>query len=83
MNVEIKYDIEPIVKTTIKTITKFSLSLSNQKLFTSVDILVFLYDTNNNFIEMKTIILQGDAYLLWLNDDTYIIDYVKTTLGFI
>jgi len=83
MNVEIKYDIQPIVKTIVKTIEKFSISLSNLKLFSSVDILVCSYDVNDNFIEMQTVVLDGEAYLLWLNDDQYLINFVKTTLGFI
>ena len=32
---------------------------------------------------MQTIVLDGEAYLLWLNDDNYLIDFVKSTLGFI
>jgi len=83
MNVEIKYDIQPIVRTTVKTIKKFSITVSNLKLFTSVDILVCSYDVNNNFIEMQTIILDGADYLLWLNNDQFLIDYVKIKLGYL
>ena len=83
MNVEIKYNIQPITRTTVKTIEKFSISLSNLKLFKSVDILVCSYDVNDNFIEMQTIVLDNESYLLWDSDDQYLIDFVKTTLGFI
>ena len=83
MNVEIKYNIQPITRTTVKTIEKFSISLSNLKLFTSVDIIVCSYDVNDNFIEMQTIVLDNESYLLWDSDDQYLIDFVKTTLGFI
>lgn len=83
MNVEIKYNIQPITRTTIQTIQKFSISLSNLKLFKSVDILVCSYDVNDNFIEMQTIVLDNESYLLWDSDDQYLIDFVKTTLGFI
>ena len=83
MNVEIKYNIQPITRTTIQTIQKISISLSNLKLFKSVDILVCSYDVNDNFIEMQTIVLDNESYLLWDSDDQYLIDFVKTTLGFI
>ena len=75
-NSEIKYDIQPIVKTTVKTIQKFSISLSNLKLFTSVDILVCFYDVNDNFIDMTTLILDGEDYLAWYDDDTYLLTYL-------
>ena len=83
MNVEIKYNIQPITRTTIQTVQKISISLSNLKLFKSVDILVCSYDVNDNFIEMQTIVLDNESYLLWDSDDQYLIDFVKTTLGFI
>ena len=80
-NSEIKYSIQPVVKTTVETKEKFSISLSNIVLFTSVDILVSFYDVNDNFIESTTITLDGDDYLAWYDDDNYLITYVKTKLS--
>ena len=80
-NSEIKYFIQPVVKTTVKTIEKFSISLSNLILFTSVDILVCYYDVNDNFIDMTTLTLDGDDYSAWYDDDNYLITWVKTKLS--
>ena len=81
MNVEIKYDIKPIIKTFTQKKEKFSISLSNLILFTSVDILVCYYDVNDNFIDMTTLTLDGDDYSAWYDDDNYLITYVKTKLS--
>ena len=81
MNVEIKYDIKPIIKTIIQKKEKFSISLSNLILFTSVDILVCFYDVNDNFIDMTTLTLDGYDYSAWYDDDNYLIEWVKNKLS--
>ena len=80
MNIE-KIKINSFEKITTKTINHFTISLSNFILFTSVDIIILLYN-NDIIVDVITLKLEGDAYTNWLNDDQYLIDYVKITLGF-
>ena len=83
MNTETKYTIQPITKTTVKTIEKFSITLSNFILFTSVDILVCCYDIDNNFISTSTLTLDAsNGYENWLNDDSFLITWVKEQMSF-
>ena len=76
-NTETKYSIVPHTKTTVKVVEKFSITLSNFKLFTSVDILVCCYSETDEFIESHQLTLAGTDYQLWLNDDTFLVDWVK------
>jgi hypothetical protein len=75
-------DIVPVDKTTTKTITKFTLDISQMTLNESATFRVSLFDANNNYIDATNVTLEGQAYLDWGNDDTYIINYVATELGF-
>ena len=81
-NTETKYSIVPVVKTTVKTVEKFSITLSNFKLFTSVDILVCCYSETDEFIESHQLTLAGADYLLWDNDDSFLIEFVRNSLNF-
>ena len=83
MNTETKYTIQPITKTTVKTIEKFSITLSNFILFTSVDILVCCYDIDDNFISTTTLTLDGSDYLAWYDDDSFLITWVKKQMSFV
>ena len=73
---------EPIQKP-ITNLIGFNLTLENLILGTSVKINIIL-----NFLtgkipscEHKQIILEGDDYNAWGNDDKYISDYVKSKLS--
>ena len=82
-NSETKYTILPITKTTVKTIEKFSITLSNFILYTSVDILVCCYDIDNNFISTTNLTLNAsNGYENWLNDDSFLITWVKQQMSF-
>jgi hypothetical protein len=76
-------DIEPVDKTTTKTITRFSLDISKMTLNESATFRVSMFDVNDKYIDATNVTLEGQAYLDWGNDDTYVINYVATTLGFI
>jgi len=74
--------IQPFVQTTTKTITQFRLSVQELVLFQSVTIRAELFDADNNFVNVSFVTLTGTDYTSWMNDDTYIVNYVKTSLGF-
>lgn len=76
-------DIQPVDKTTTKTITRFSLDISKMTLNESATFRVSMFDVNDKYIDATNVTLEGQAYLDWGNDDTYVINYVASALGFI
>ena len=76
-------DIVPVDKTTTKTITRFTLDISKMTLNESATFRVSLFGANDKYIDATSVTLEGQAYLDWGNDDTYVINYVATALGFV
>lgn len=74
--------ITPFTETTTRTITQFKIRVSDVVLFTSVSLNVECYDADNNFVCVKNVVLENLEYLAWGNNDTYLIETVKTKLGF-
>ena len=66
----------PIIKTTTVKITSISVSVISLELFKSATLSVMFYSDNGSVVDSKIIILKGDDYMLWKDDDQYIIDYV-------
>jgi len=75
--------IQPFDKTITKTVVSFSLNITSMIFNTSATFRVYLYDVNNKIIETTNIIVEGDEYLNWSNDDNYIIQLVAVKLGFV
>jgi hypothetical protein len=75
-------DIVPVDKTTTKTITRFTLDISQLTLGESATFRVSMFDVDDKYIDATYVSLEGQAYLDWGNDDTYVINYVATVLGF-
>jgi len=73
--------INNITYTKTTTINKLKIEPFNLCLFESCSFNVFLFDENDNLIDLKTVILNGDEYELWNNDDSYIIEWVKSKLN--
>jgi protease II len=49
-------------------------------LFESITLSVSLIDTTDTTIEVKIYTLTGEEYEAWGNDDTYIVNWVKSKL---
>jgi len=75
-------DIQPVDKTTTKTITRFTLDISKMTLNSSASFRVSFFDANDKYIDATNVTLEGQAYLDWGNDDQYVINYVAAELGF-
>lgn len=75
--------IVPIEESITKDITGFTVTVQNLILFTSVDLIVQLYN-NTKWVESKLLVLAGNDYAGWSkgSDDQYIINYVASTLNF-
>jgi hypothetical protein len=69
----------PYVRPSIN-ITSIQVRVINLNLFQSVNVNVLLF-SNNDYVDSKSYLLEGDDYTNWGNDDNYIIDYVLDKLG--
>ena len=65
----------PVIKTTTVKITSFAVSVISLELFKSATLSVMFY-SDSGVVDSKIIILKDDDYMLWKDDDQYIIDYV-------
>ena len=65
---------------TTNTINNIKISVQNLTLFTNVSLIVRLY-TDTVLVDNRFLILSGDDYNNWMNDDNYIITYVLQALG--
>ena len=83
MNYPSNVPIEPSVVTEVKTITNFKLSTQDLQLFTSVTFRCELLNDNGSLIDLKYVVIDGDDYKNWNNDDQYIINKVAEKLGFV
>jgi hypothetical protein len=67
--------------TSIKKITRFEIGRIDVVLNTSATIELYLYD-GENFVDLQLVKLDGENYLSWGYDDTFIIsfceNYIKT-----
>ena len=68
----------------LRTASKFSISVIEYILFDSIRISVKLCDDNNNIVDTKIYLLDGENYTKWETQyngsDTYIINYIKECL---
>ena len=75
--------IVPFDKTTVTTITSFSIEVTDVVLFTSVRLRVNLFDANGRRVDCNFLMVEGEDYVAWGNDDQYIVNFVSTKLGFV
>ena len=73
------YILYPPIKKEQK-INQFKVEVSQLILFTSVSLNVILYDSDEKFVCVKMVRLDGDDYTAWQDDDSYIIKYVRNVL---
>jgi hypothetical protein len=74
--------IQPFVVTTSRTVVSFSVTCQGVELFTSATFRVDSFDESNNIVDRQTLTMTPEQYLSWNNDDTYVINFVATTLGY-
>ena len=76
------YQISPFPVITTKTITSFKIDRIEISLFKSAIITIILLDSAGSILDVKFINLIGDDYSKWDADDSYIINFIKQSLGF-
>ncbi len=65
------------------TVNRFDIDSIDIRLFTSAVIRVNLYGSNGFRVSVRNVVMEGDDYANWGNDDQYIITYVMNKLGFV
>ncbi len=76
------YPISPCDIVTTKTITSFKIDRIEITLFKSAIITVILLDSAGSLLDVKFINMNGEDYAKWNEDDSYVIDFIKQSLGF-
>lgn len=61
----------------------FQINIVSLNLNVSVSVIVNCYDENSSFLFSKTFLIEGDEYLGWGNDDSYLINLISQKLGVI
>lgn len=70
----------PNITRTVK-ICKFKYTILEIKLFESIRIAIYLYNENNTLIESTILVVSGDSYNAWSQDDKYIINLIKNKIS--
>jgi len=64
------------------TVNRFEIDSIDIRLFTSAVIRVNLFDLNGFRVSVKNVLMEGEDYSKWGNDDQYIVSFVINSLGF-
>ena len=64
------------------TVNRFEIDSIDIRLFTSAVIRVNLFDSNGFRVSVKNVLMEGENYTKWGNDDQYIVSFVINSLGF-
>jgi hypothetical protein len=71
----------PLIKTQVIEYNRFKIKNFDLKLNQSVSIIILLYPVNpEHIVECRTIVMDGDDYNNWGNDDSYVIEFIKQKL---
>ena len=64
------------------TVNRFEIDSIDIRLFTSANIRVNLFDLAGFRVSTRSVLMEGDDYANWGNDDQYIVTFVMNALGF-
>jgi len=71
----------PLIKTQVIEYNRFKIKNFDLKLNEKVSIIILLYPVNSeHVVEARTIVMEGDDYTNWGNDDNYVINFIKSKL---
>ena len=73
---------EKDINTTIK-VKNVTVSVVNLELGKQCNLIVGLFGDENVLLRQDLLLLEGDDYLSWGNNDSYIFDYVMNHYGFV
>jgi hypothetical protein len=75
-------NIQPLDIVTSRTVVSFTVACQTVNLFTNATFRVDSFDVDNNIVDRQYLTMTNEQYLDWNNNDTYVIDFVATTLGY-
>jgi hypothetical protein len=71
----------PLIKTQVIEYNRFKIKNFDLRLNEKVSIIILLYPVNpEHTVECRTIVMEGADYEAWGNDDSYVINFIKTKL---
>jgi len=65
----------------IRYINSFTYAVRSFELSVQITFNVFLYDDHGQYLDNSIITIEGDDYIAWGNDDTYIKIFIANKLG--
>jgi hypothetical protein len=72
--------IYPNIKIPSKTAVAFTYTIDKLVLFESLRIFVCLHDDRGFTVDTRVLTMDGQDYLDWSNDDTYVLKWIKKKL---
>jgi len=78
-----KIDIQTKEITIIQELTSIIINVDTIDLFNSATIQVAYFGPGGNFMKIDTLVMEGEDYAKWSNNDQYIYDYVYAQLNII
>lgn len=75
-------NVQPFVVTTSRTVVRFAVVCEGVQLFQNATFRVDSYDADDNIVDREYLKMSHDQYLAWNNDDSYVINFVATSLGY-
>ena len=76
-------NIQPFNIVSTTTITGFGIDGIDLQVFVSAKIRVNLFNSSGTRVDIRYVMLEGDDYANWGNNDQYIITFVSNALGMI
>jgi len=71
----------PLIKTQVIEYNRFKIKNFDLTLNEKVSIIILLYPVNPEHVaEARTIVMEGEDYNNWGNDDSYVINFIKSKL---
>ena len=80
MNISIEIEPSEYVPP-VRIINRVEIQIFNLTLFQSVAVMVMLFDANSCPIDTKIVQIEQEEYLLWSNNDEWLINLVLMKLG--
>jgi hypothetical protein len=74
-------NVVPFDVTTVKTVAYITININNIVLSQSAQINVTYYDASDNIVSINPLLLAGEDYSNWGANDSYIINFVCTSLN--
>lgn len=76
-----KIDIQDKTITTTQVVKSIEIESGEVKLNQSASFVVKMLDENGRLVGIERVVISGDDYTNWGNDDSYVVELIMTKLG--